>query len=385
MKLRKRGKSKTATKTKSTTSTPRMKTKATNATKGKRTAQATRKSKTASSPRASRQEVPVSLHPVPSVPAIGRAEAPSARDRASAWNAHLQSIFHLILAKYGHRPAVTGVDVGFRRKDGQWTSDLVVRIHVREKIHAAHIDARDVFPRRVDGVAIDVVQSAFENHEDLFDRRRRRDPAQPGISVGPAAGPAGTLGAFMFDNVSQATCVLSAAHVLFARQTSIPGDAVVQPARMHGGVADGFARLARFDTVTDAAIAVLESGAASERLVSGVAVGTAVEFSAVAEPHHGQVLTKSGASTGVTTAIVDGIGAFEGLEDAFILLPVEGGPEVISKAGDSGAVWYDAQTGAAVGLHCKGPRNAIPGNSFAVASRFSRIMQNLQLAFVTFT
>lgn len=317
---------------------------------------------------------------VPASAAVGRPRSTSS-DLPVVEGHDLHSVHRLVLAKYGQRPDVTGVDVGFRRKGGRWTEELVVRIHVREKHERRALHATDLFPRHVNGVAIDVVETSLS---DQNERLQRRDPVQPGISLGAADGVAGTLGALMYDNLAQETCLLSAAHVLFPNASSAAGGQVVQPARSHGGIADGFASLTRFDGATDAAIARVETGPPGARLVLGAALGTVVEVQDVANPYHGQRLTKSGAGTGVTTAVVDGIGAYGGLSDAFTLLPIAGEAQVISRAGDSGAVWFDAVTGAAVGLHCQGPLDPAPGNSYAVASRFSRVMQNLQLSFVSF-
>jgi endonuclease G len=322
------------------------------------------------------------IHRVPAAPGALDDES---RARLAARAEELQDTYRAVLATFGHRANVTGVDVGFRRKGGRWTEQLVVRIHVREKVDRRDLGAREVFPLKVNGVPIDVVPTPLANHDDLSDRFVRRDPIQPGISVSPAGRPGGTLGALMYDAVRNETCLLSAAHVLFPDSASVAGGDVVQPSWSHGGVADGFSYLTRFDPFTDAAIARIGTSAPEARLVSGVAFGTGVELSDCMEPYHGQLLRKSGAGTSVTTAIVDGIGSYEGLDDAFTLLPVVGGEAVITRAGDSGAVWFDAQSGHAVGLHCKGPLNPSAGHSYAVATRFSRVMKNLQLSFVSFS
>ena len=69
-------------------------------------------------------------------------------------------------------------------------------------------------------------------------------------------------------------------------------------------------------------------------------------------PRVGDVLEKSGRTTGTTRAVViNERRPADGLPTAFILGRLPGESDPISCEGDSGAIWYDPETREGVGLH----------------------------------
>src|SRR5690606_7924394 len=113
----------------------------------------------------------------------------------------LDAVYQEVVKKYAHRPNVTGVDVGFRYEGNQRTNDLAVRIHVKEKIPAAALEADELFPQQIADVPIDVIQAVYKPHDvaaaaqpEAVDRHRRCNPIQPGISVSHPNVTSGTIG-----------------------------------------------------------------------------------------------------------------------------------------------------------------------------------------------
>ncbi len=314
----------------------------------------------------------------------GPAQSPAAE------RAGLDRALHLAIARFAHRPEVTGVDLGYKFKDGQMTRQLAVRVHVREKFARRLLTARELLPRTFEGLPLDVIQTncrkqALEPQASILGRRQRQDIVQGGLSVAAVGGPVGTFGVPMFDLFMNAPCVLSAQHVLYGGTDPAPGAPVVQPALgEHGSTNDVFARLTAFDQGTDAAIAALDLDGPGARQLDRAMYFSNVVLVGAREPAWGDVLEKSGRSTGLTRAMVDGIGLYEGFSSAIHLVPLPGEADpMICRPGDSGAIWYDATTGEAVGLHCLGPVAPNPLDEFAIATKMVKVMRNLQLAFVT--
>ena len=193
----------------------------------------------------------------------------------------IQEVYEKVVKTYGQRANVTGIDVGYKYDGGVRTDQITVRIHVREKIALEALTEAEVFPKEIDGVAIDVIQGHYSPSTDgilsLLARRHRRDPIQPGISVAHALVSAGTLGAIVFDRTTGAQCILSNWHVLAGSVFAQVGDAILQPGRFDSGrrATDTIAHLERMylGRRGDAAIAVLNG----ERQVSRIQEHTTVE------------------------------------------------------------------------------------------------------------
>ena len=109
-------------------------------------------------------------------------------------------------------------------------------------------------------------------------------------------------------------------------------------------------------------------------------LGSNAQITGIRAPAINDVLTKSGRSTDVTTGRVDGVaGPYAGIQASFHLVPAVADGSLMCDFGDSGAVWYDARTGEAVGLHCAGAPHPTPGNQFAVASAVTVVFARLKV------
>jgi hypothetical protein len=276
-------------------------------------------------------------------------------------------------ARFMHRDNVTGVDIGLERRAGVETGKLAVRVHIREKIDARRLAKKDLLPRTLDGARLDVIESDYVPHAGP--QSRHLDPIQPGISVGHPNASAGTSGLVVKDGQGRLS-LLSAAHVLIPDSQSNPGDPILQPGPADGGrvAVDTCAVLTQFDLGSDSAIAAFNA----VRQVSTAIYGTAVTPSSIRPPAVGDILTKVGLATGLTMARVDGVaGPYDGVDGSFYLMPRKGETGLICRGGDSGAVWYDATTGAAVGMHSGGSRFPSATDQFAVAAAYVFIFDRL--------
>src|SRR6266850_5761401 len=140
------------------------------------------------------------------------------------------------LARFRARPEVTGIDLGFKIKAGRHQKVVAVRIHVREKVRRSHLTPRELFPKQLLGVPVDVIEAVYHDHL-AFDPARQTHvtPICPGVSVGADGGATGTLGLVVEDVVDGRPLLLSAAHIFAPTVDSRPGDALLQPGPADGG------------------------------------------------------------------------------------------------------------------------------------------------------
>lgn len=287
-----------------------------------------------------------------------------------------QMAFEKAVAKYAHRLDVTAIDIGFKIKGGRHTRQISVRIHVREKSKVGHLTARERFPKTIDGIPVDVIEATYVHASGGGPPTGQGGLLQPGLSVGLPGGPTGTLGVIATSPLTNATCLVSAAHVIAAGDETRPGDPVIQPGHADGGrpPRDVVGALERIDFKNDAAYAILNDGG---RQVKNCTIGSNKVIQGTRYPRLNDILEKSGRGTCVTQGRIDGIGCFYGVEFAFRLVPVTGQTtNHIAEAGDSGAVWYDPITGVGVGLHSKGGPLPVGTMNYAVAASLKKVLDS---------
>ena len=101
--------------------------------------------------------------------------------------------YYQAVAKFRHRENVTAVDIGYKNRGGNTQKRVVIRVHVREKIDPVFMEPKDLFPKQIGGVTVDVLESNFGPQEFFGsfqpepDRQQRFDTPQPGISIGDQA------------------------------------------------------------------------------------------------------------------------------------------------------------------------------------------------------
>lgn len=301
------------------------------------------------------------------------------------------------LRLFGHRENLTAVDIGYVWHEDKRTDDVAVRIHVSHKIPETELESSIVFPSSILGVPVDVIEGNYRIPEAAplpSSAHQTRLPfVMAGMSCGRRGGGTGTIGAIVKDRISGRPGILSNWHVL-AGAYARPGDPILHPGELDGGygTADEVANLGRWmlDSDGDAAMAFLNPGTSWLPLQ----IGLFTEINGTRQPKLGEVLAKSGRTTGVTHARVDGYGIYRlryevrpgQLEtrdiSGFKLVAVDhGNPDdlELSAAGDSGSFWVDPDRKEAVGLHFAGETSHHPSDEHAIACMVNTVLDRLDV------
>jgi endonuclease G, mitochondrial len=289
---------------------------------------------------------------------------------------------------------IRGVDFGYVYKRRRRTRGFGIRFHVERKRPLRSIATAQRLPARLDGIRCDVVEARYGAHAIArapADPREHAAPLRPGMSIGSLArGHTGTLGAIVRDRDGGAPCILGSWHVLGGSAQSRPGDAIAQPGPDDLGptaptVVAKLWRSADLAHGVDAAIARIDDGIP----VDPIPLGLASAPTSVVAPTAGMALVKSGRSTGVTHALVDGeegsyvidysaFGSGTRWMDAIRLIPdpTHADPE-ISLTGDSGALFVNGQSAAA--LLFGGEDDVSPQAEYALAHPLAAVFSELRI------
>lgn len=162
---------------------------------------------------------------------------------------------------------VVGVAAGLEEKAGKPTKNWVLTVFVEKKLPQNKVPKKAFVPSSVDRVRTDVVEVG-KIEALAFDTRIR--PAVPGFSIGHPNITAGTFGCLVRDirrcccNLEKDCCcsatreecpgdylILSNNHVIADLNQGKPGDLILQPGPIDGGVfpSDGCAKLERFEPI----------------------------------------------------------------------------------------------------------------------------------------
>ena len=304
---------------------------------------------------------------------IPRKALPALLAQACGADARVLRAYREAVRRYAVKPWVSGISVSRKETGGKLTrsTERVIAIHVRRKRPLSKGSPIRI-PDDILGVRTDVVQGDYRRASN--GGTAIASPLAPGASISCRRGTAGTLGAIVQHDGS--LCLLTAAHVLRECGKCKRGFPIIHPGKDDtlGGTLTDVATLTDFHFGLDSGIAALSPGVTAHNiaLVSGVRIAAPVV------PNIGDELEKIGRTTKVTRARVQGIGTFVGVHPAIHLRPLLGAREtVISEPGDSGAVWYRTDSGAAVGLHVAG--GISDDNTYAVAAVLTEVLTELDL------
>jgi endonuclease G len=248
---------------------------------------------------------------------------------------------------------VTGIGIGFREVRGKLTDEIVLRVFVSKKLPLSELAPKDVLPRELDGVQVDVAEVRLRALSIPADHQLRHSETKCGISIGnQLTGGSGTLGATVFDSKSGQQLILSNWHVLCGRLDCEPGEPILQPGTGGGDAgtpADLFARVLRFqfNAQVDAAVAVLTG----HRFCSEEMLGLGHMTPRMGSPTLGLEVSKSGRTTGVTAGRITDVGVdsevnyggevgVREVRDQLFIKSDAGA--VVVLPGDSGSVWVDS-------------------------------------------
>jgi len=305
----------------------------------------------------------------------------------------LQQAYEEAREAYIEREDVTGVDIGYKYVDGRRTDDIVIRIHVEKK--REFVPEAEMFPKEINGITVDVIQGVYGLQVALKSsslRQTRRNPIQPGLSISHPKVSAGTLGVVVYDNATGHPCILSNWHVLVGSSDASPGDPIIQPGSRDGGQLpqDRVGQLERSLLGPDGDAAIASLDITPDRSVELAQFETGVILHSARNAQVGEVLEKSGRTTGVTKGKVTGFGSYkisypvgEITIDGFIISSINDrnpGNEEISSGGDSGSIWYNPETKEAVGLHFAGETDSSPTAEHAIACHLPRVLAALNIS-----
>jgi len=316
--------------------------------------------------------------------------APKASDELMA---QLRQFIRTRGGDYLKDPNITSIGIGKKEVDAKsprkhLEGELCIQFTVGKKIrndNVVEIENLNSTPIpkqiQVNGAAIptDVIERSYKPGFHVVaepvpqqERKVRRNPIQPGISIGHPTITAGTLGAIVYDKRDGSACMLSNWHVLQGNKGKA-GDAVLQPGTYDDPNAAmnkaGVLVRSHLGQAGDCAIARIDGrGFDAEIIDLGVTIGQ------IGEPELDDIVIKSGRTTNVTYGKIrrvdtiakinygengedriEAIGCFEiGVDPAHP--PADG---EVSMGGDSGSAWLavDANgkpTDVMVGLHFGG-------------------------------
>jgi hypothetical protein len=261
---------------------------------------------------------------------------------------------------------VDKVDVGYRWSQGKLTGEIALRVHVRAKKPLAELSEEEIVPRQIEGFPVDVIQSNLE----LQARTKRYNPLVGGIETGNInLRQVGTLGAIVFDAQTGERLALSNHHVYVAtRPLEADGEAVTQPGTQNSQ--DIIGTIVRSHRGRDCAVARIQTSRAASTSIVDYPGGIKGVVSATI----GMRVSKSGRTTGTTHGMVEGVSA-----DEFTVIPVPGRWMELSTGGDSGSVWLETRSHAAVGLHFAGEASNDPRDERAWVKRIERVASQLKI------
>ncbi|MEX2586987.1 MAG: hypothetical protein WD602_03205 [Actinomycetota bacterium] len=247
-------------------------------------------------------------------------------------------------------PDVHGVGVGRRRKGGVKTDELAIVVHVQRKEPRSEVAQGRLLPAKVDfvdrqgkrvEVSVDVVEKPIPQPEvscgdcdaDLESRVR---PVSGGYSGGPptTVSNGGTLGGWVWDNVTDQAVVISNDHVF----GGTAGTDISQPSPFDGGAlpADRIADVIR-SGILDVSIA---EPANDDILSYEIECGGPGVFE-IADAEIDMEVQKTGQTTGLTCGIVELIDYDSDHYGSHNDLWIDGDGNDFSKGGDSGSLYLE--------------------------------------------
>jgi len=307
-------------------------------------------------------------------------------------------------------PNINSVGIGHKRSTKGPSGALCIQFTVDQKVVPERLErlgTRLIPPHvvvRGRVVATDVIQRRFQTSWQPIaseairkeGRKSRQETLAPGVSVAHRSGSAGTIGAIVYDRGTGAPLLLSNWHVLQLREDDQEGaieDEIVQPGPYDDNRTSEnvVGRLVRsfLGPAGDCAVASIQGRGFQPEIF-----GLQIAPKRVARAALGDIVVKSGRTTGITRGVVtrvevqtrmsygertETIGGFE-------IGPEKGAnPEKeISSGGDSGSAWLgvDAKgkpTDVMLGLHFAG-EDSDSQPEFALACAAHSVLEKLDVS-----
>ncbi|WP_122075779.1 hypothetical protein [Pseudophaeobacter sp. EL27] len=289
----------------------------------------------------------------------------------TALPADMKNALHKAYQAFANRSNFCGVDIGYRWQHGQRTKDICLRLHVQRKLPIDALLPSQVLPTHVDGIALDVIEAAYQPSLEPGAARRstaRQPFTMGGLSCGRSGEGAGTIGLVVIDKTTGKPGILSNWHVLAGPRARC-NDPIMQVEERNDEFdpRNHIANLKRWmlDRSGDAALAEL----LPDQPWLPLQFGGFDSISSTRSAELGELLNKTSHSPNSAQARVDGRGLYrlqyetrpgmleyrdiEGLNLVYDDdVPVDSGRA--SFAGDSGSAWVSTTSGDAVALQIGG-------------------------------
>lgn len=315
----------------------------------------------------------------------------------------LRQVKERIEGEYLRQDNVVGVGVGFKEEGGEPTTELAIRIYVRQK---GDVTGADRIPETIEGYPTDVIEADFKPQAKpavtvgAGPDKKRYNPLVGGISIAPSRTDyeVGTLGLMVRDKEGTGKAMmLSNCHVMCLGDGKRKvGDEICQEARVDNAVrwCGNCAKLTRWKlgNVTvlgsfygiDAAVAVQTARKAEVGKVEGI--GTVI---GTAQPTLCMKVQKRGRTTEVTKGTIGDVSATVKWNLGVPLSPLElknqilvsGDDGPFTLGGDSGSVYvWTKDTGDhyVVGLNWGTTKDA--RGEWSVGCRIDAVIAHLNIS-----
>lgn len=214
------------------------------------------------------------------------------------------------------RKGVTHVDVNYRTREGERTDEVVIRVHVEEKIREEELHSNRRL-ESIEGVPVDVVESLNTYGQQHAKAAGGGFPTlQGGVKIAPShnSSAAGTLGIVCFTKPGGRLRYLTNAHVVLGgrKKSQLPADPrVIQP-RPGGGASRTIGRTIKSkcfrQALVDCALIRPIPGQKFRRGVLKILANPeGIGQLTFADIKQKVRVRKMGAATGGTTGIVDSV------------------------------------------------------------------------------
>lgn len=272
-------------------------------------------------------------------------------------------------------PYVTGMSVGNRFRNGQYTNELGIQIYVsNQALGAANL------PASIQGIPVDIHQAEFVK---LASR------AEIGSTIVPFGnqGSTGTLGLGVFDQAVGYPMLLTAYHVLQKLNCKAELDDQVLW-RNEKGVQYPLAKFVRGelkDGGIDAAVAAIYNGQPISAVIPGIGRITGVGVATM-----GMHVRKLGITTQLTGGIIQRV-SISGratnndcgevvYSDDLAIVSDKGPDEFFARSGDSGSILVDDANRVVALLHSGAPIAGLPPHA-AIAHPIQKVFAQLKVFF----
>lgn len=136
---------------------------------------------------------------------------------------------------------VVGIGRGFKEVGGEWSYLEAIQVLVEQKLPKSELRRSAIIPEEIAGFPTDVIEIGHVHA--LGTRTDRLRPASPGVSIGHYLISAGTFGAVVYDLATGQPLILSNNHILAngsatGQQRAQKGDPILQPGPYDGGTVE---------------------------------------------------------------------------------------------------------------------------------------------------